>query len=268
MQFQSKIPLCFWGDCILTAVHLINRIPSKALSNKSPYEVLFHSAPSYHHLRNFGCLCFISTVSHLRHKFAPRAENVCFLAILTALRVTKFLIFSPILSMFLETLSFMKPFFLMLSVLHLPLQFWIISFFSHASISDINSDLVSCPSSFPPFDPIHDIPDLSPDHVFAEPLSVDSIFVDPIVVTNTSLASQSSNPIPCDSNSLVPLRRSTRSHKPPSYLSNYSCQFASTKPSSSMPYALSDHLSCSHLGPIFHSFVMAVSSTPSKPVSF
>ena len=53
--FQSKVPLCFWGDCVLTAIHLINRIPLKSLGNKSPYKMLFHSPPSYHHLKCFGC---------------------------------------------------------------------------------------------------------------------------------------------------------------------------------------------------------------------
>jgi hypothetical protein len=42
LRFQANLPLFFWGECVLTATHLINRIPTPILSNKSPYEVLFH----------------------------------------------------------------------------------------------------------------------------------------------------------------------------------------------------------------------------------
>ena len=70
------------------------------------------------------------------------------------------------------------------------------------------------------------------------------------------------------SSSLPALRRSTRTHHPSSYLADYSCKAVSTKPTSGLPYDISHVLSYSHLGPQFASFVMAVSSVPSEPVSF
>ena len=79
LLFQSKVPLCYWGDYVLTVVYLLNRVPSKSLGNKSPYELLFNSPPSYSHLRCFGCLCFASTPSHNRHNFAHRARKYVFL---------------------------------------------------------------------------------------------------------------------------------------------------------------------------------------------
>ncbi|XP_075654949.1 uncharacterized protein LOC142625133 [Castanea sativa] len=68
--------------------------------------------------------------------------------------------------------------------------------------------------------------------------------------------------------SLPVLRRSTRPHNPPSYLSDYSCKFVCTKPGSGLPYDILDCLDYSYLGPRFHSFVMPVTSPPSEPISF
>lgn len=41
IRFQDNLPIRFWGLCVQNAVYLINRIPSTALSGRSPFAVFF-----------------------------------------------------------------------------------------------------------------------------------------------------------------------------------------------------------------------------------
>jgi hypothetical protein len=81
LRFQANLPLPLWGYCVLIVTHLINRIPTPLLGNKSPFELLFNKLTNYSYLQVFGCLCYAATLSHNRHKFAPRSKQCIMLGI-------------------------------------------------------------------------------------------------------------------------------------------------------------------------------------------
>ncbi|CAM8987559.1 unnamed protein product [Rhodiola kirilowii] len=79
IMFEAGLPKHFWGDSILTAKHIINRLPTPVLQRKSPWEMLFGEKPHVNHLRVFGCSCYVSTHTHTRDKFDPRELECVFL---------------------------------------------------------------------------------------------------------------------------------------------------------------------------------------------
>lgn len=79
LRFQANLPLKYWGDCVMTAVHLINRLPTPVLQNKTPYEVLYEQPTPYAHLKIFGCLAFAYNNASKNDKFSARGVPCVFL---------------------------------------------------------------------------------------------------------------------------------------------------------------------------------------------
>ncbi|KAJ0742843.1 putative RNA-directed DNA polymerase [Helianthus annuus] len=76
---QSNLPQRFWHFAFETAVYLINRLPSRVSSNKSPFEHIFKRKPDYSFLRVFGYQCFPYLRPYNRHKIDFRSTPCVFL---------------------------------------------------------------------------------------------------------------------------------------------------------------------------------------------
>ncbi|KAJ9553465.1 hypothetical protein OSB04_017510 [Centaurea solstitialis] len=79
LLLSSGVPSVFWGEALLTATYLINRIPTAHNSGLSPFEKLYGESPDYSLLRVFGCTCFVLRPHVERNKLSPRSALCVFL---------------------------------------------------------------------------------------------------------------------------------------------------------------------------------------------
>ncbi|KAK2377577.1 putative mitochondrial protein [Trifolium repens] len=80
LLLHGNVPFRFWGDAVLTACYLINRMPSSVLDGNIPHSILFphsplHSVPP----RVFGSTCFVHNLSPGLDKLSARSLKCVFL---------------------------------------------------------------------------------------------------------------------------------------------------------------------------------------------
>ncbi|KAF5371384.1 hypothetical protein D9615_009690 [Tricholomella constricta] len=70
---ESGLPPSFFGDAILTARYLRNRLPTSTLpADSTPFSIMENSKPDLSHLRVWGCQCFVLIPSEIRVKGGPK----------------------------------------------------------------------------------------------------------------------------------------------------------------------------------------------------
>jgi histone deacetylase 1/2 len=76
---HASMPLKFWDEAFLTAVYLINCLPSRVINKDTPFERLFSNKPDYSSLRTFGCACWPNLRPYNTKKLAFRSTQCVFL---------------------------------------------------------------------------------------------------------------------------------------------------------------------------------------------
>ena len=84
LMISMHVPKYLWGDSVLTATYLINRVPSRILSHKTPIHCLKQFFPNNRLISNlplkvFGSTVFVHIPDLLRSKLDARAEKCVFI---------------------------------------------------------------------------------------------------------------------------------------------------------------------------------------------
>jgi transposase InsO family protein len=59
MLHEKNLPKMFWAEAANTTVFLQNRLPTKLLEEKTPFEVLYNYKPLLSFLKIFSSICFV-----------------------------------------------------------------------------------------------------------------------------------------------------------------------------------------------------------------
>ena len=73
---HMSVPNLLWGEAVRHSTYLINRVATRSLDGKTPYETLRNKKPNIEHLRVFGCVCYAITNTTGRKKLDDRSRTL------------------------------------------------------------------------------------------------------------------------------------------------------------------------------------------------
>lgn len=248
LRFQSNLPIQYWGECVLTAAYLINKIPTPLLANRSPHELLLGSTPNYKNLRVFGCLCYAKNTS-IKNKYDSRAQPGIFIGYpfnhkgykvldleTKNIYVSRDIIFHETLFPFHDALSPQQDFLISTQSAH---------YFYDDDISDSSPPSSSISPPVTADLPLHDHCEPSSPYL----TNTDST---PCLESNSPIRPSSDVSMPQSTESSPqysphdchsPPPRPTRTHRPPRWLDDYDCSINTCTASLAHPLTSSFHFS-------------------------
>lgn len=66
------MPNWLWGEAIRHSTYLLNRVATRALKDKTPFEVFRSKKPNISHLRVFGCIGYAKVEKQILRKLDDR----------------------------------------------------------------------------------------------------------------------------------------------------------------------------------------------------
>ena len=77
MLFDSGVGLKFWAEAAVTAVYLLNPVPTRS-NSVCPEEIWSSKKPNLKHVRVFGCKAMVHVPDEKRSKFSPKSRECIF----------------------------------------------------------------------------------------------------------------------------------------------------------------------------------------------
>ncbi|KAB2626386.1 retrovirus-related Pol polyprotein from transposon TNT 1-94 [Pyrus ussuriensis x Pyrus communis] len=83
MLHDRDMPYFLWAEAVHTAVYILNRCPTKALGNTTPFEAYSGRKLGIAHLRIFGSLCYVHVPTETRQKLDAKSVKGVFVGYAT-----------------------------------------------------------------------------------------------------------------------------------------------------------------------------------------
>ena len=71
---HMQVPNYMWGEAIRHSTYLLNRVATRVLKDKTPYEAYRGKKPNINHLKTFGCIGYAKSVKPHLQKLEDRSR--------------------------------------------------------------------------------------------------------------------------------------------------------------------------------------------------